>query len=181
MKSSVLGGAVVVREIGEEPGCDLWWDHLLADWQQATRPSLIVIVGGYGLAYEVDPFGDDQWCRLGDGSGRCETWAQERLDALTARLQRDSPQAMLVWATPGRIDPYGPLDIPLTAIDALDILIRSEAADHGHRVIELGAWLNDNLHLTVDGTHIGPEGVRALVPWLTDNLLPHLPELELSS
>lgn len=175
LKSSVGGGAVNVREIGDEPGCDLWWNSLLGEWQRTTRPTLIVIVGGYGLAYEIDPEGDDKWCRLGDGSGRCEQWAASRLAAMTERLRKESPDALVVWTTPGHIDPYGPLDIPRNAIDVLDRLIRAEAARHGDAVIDLGSWLDDHLDLTVDGTHIGPDGVRALIPWMVENLVPLVP------
>lgn len=175
LKSSVGGGAVVVREIGEEPGCDLWWNSLLSEWQRITQPTLIVIVGGYGLAYEIDPDGDNRWCRLGDGTGRCEKWAEVRLAAMTARLREESPDALLVWTTPGHIDPFGPLDIPRRAIDVLDRLIRSEAGQRGDPVIEFGEWLDDHLNLTVDGAHLGPDGVKALIPWMIDNLVPLVP------
>jgi peptidoglycan/LPS O-acetylase OafA/YrhL len=175
LKSSVGGGAVNVREIGDEPGCDLWWNSLLGEWQRTTQPTVIVIVGGYGLAYEIDPEGDSKWCRLGDGSGRCEQWAEARLAAMTERLREESPDALVVWTTPGHIDPYGPLDIPRNAIDVLDRLIRAEADRHGDAVIDLGSWLDDNLDLTVDGTHLGPDGVRTLIPWMIDNLVPLVP------
>jgi peptidoglycan/LPS O-acetylase OafA/YrhL len=175
LKSSVMGGAVTVRELGEEPGCDAWWNQLLGEWQRAVRPSVIVVVGGYGLAYEIDPNADDEWCRLADGSGRCETWAATRLTALADRLRVESPDATVVWTTPGHVDPYGPLDIPGEAIDALDRLVRDTAAAEGDPVIDLGSWLDDHLDLTVDGTHIGPEGVKALTPWMVDELVPLLP------
>ena len=175
LKTSVMAGAVGVRELGEEPGCDRWWNQLLGEWQRAVRPSLIVVVGGYGLAYEVDPEADDRWCRLGDGQGRCETWATDRVAALADRLREESPDATVVWTTPGHVDPYGPLDIPADAIDVLDGLIRDRAAAEGDQVIELGSWLDDNLDLTVDGTHIGLEGVRVLTPWMAERLIPLLP------
>jgi len=175
IKTSVMAGAVGVRELGEEAGCDRWWNELLGEWQRTVRPSLIVVVGGYGLAYEVDPENDDGWCRLGDGSGACEPWAADRLAATSERLRVESPDAVVVWTTPGHVDPFGPLDLPAAAIDELDTLIRARAEADGDPVVDLGAWLDDNLDLTVDGTHIGPDGVRVLTPWMAEKLSPLLP------
>ena len=170
MKNSANGGAVVVREIGEEPGCDLWWDDSLPSWLADRQPAVVVVIDAYGLAYEIDPEGDDRWCRLGDGSDRCEAWAADRLAALTARIAEYAPGAHVVWTTPGHIDPFGPLDIPADAIDVLIGLVRAESARSSMSVIELGAWLDDHLDLTVDGTHLGPDGVAALTPWMAVEL-----------
>lgn len=165
-KWSVAGGEVVTREAGEEPGCDQWWNELLPLWLAAVQPKMVLFVGGYGLAYPIDPAGDDQWCQLGDGSGRCEEWVAERLRMTSERIHAYAPGAHVVWATPGHVDPWGPFDIPAVSIDSLDTLIRAEAARDAASVIDLGAWLDDHMDLTVDGTHIGPEGVRALTPWM---------------
>lgn len=169
-KWSVGGGPVVVRDLGDEPGCDHWWNELLPAWLAATQPNLVVIIGGYGLAYPTDPANDDQWCQLGDGSGRCEAWATERLRMTSERIHAYAPQAHVVWTTPGHIDPWGPFDVPAGAIDSLDGLIRAEAVRDGASVIELGAWIDDHLDLTVDGTHLGPDGVRQLTPWMAVEL-----------
>lgn len=170
IKSSLDGGRVYVRELGEEPGCDLWWDESVPSWLADRAPALVVVIGGYGLAYEVDPAGDGRWCRLGDGSGRCEAWAAQRLQAMTERILQHAPTTHIVWTTPGHVDPYGPLDIPTPAIDALTTLLRAEAARAGMSLVDFGPWLDDHLHLTVDGTHLGPAGVEALTPWMTDEL-----------
>ncbi len=170
MKNSANGGAVAVRELGEEPGCDLWWDQSLPSWLADRQPALVVVIDAYGLAYEIDPDSTDDWCRLGDRSGRCETWAAGRLVALSERISAYAPEAHVVWTTPGHIDPFGPLDIPAEAIDVLQGLIRSEAARTSMSVIELGDWLDDHLDLTVDGTHLGPDGVAALTPWMSVEL-----------
>jgi peptidoglycan/LPS O-acetylase OafA/YrhL len=170
LQSSLDGGAVYTRELGEEPGCDLWWNESLPTWLTNRAPSLVVIVGGYVLAYEVDPDADDEWCRLGDGSGRCETWAAARLHATTERILQYAPNTHIVWTTPGHIDPFGALDVPGSAIDALSSLVRAEAATSSMSVIDLGPWLDAHLDLTVDGTHLGPDGVEALTPWMTDEL-----------
>lgn len=170
MKTSQNGGEVYARELGEEPGCDQWWDASLPSWLADRQPSLVVVVGNYGLAYEVDPDADDRWCRLGDGSGRCETWATARLAAVTARIAEYSPGSHVVWTTPAHIDPFGPLDVPPGAIDSLITLVRAEAARSGASVVDLGAWIDAHLDLTVDGTHLGPDGVAALTPWMAVEL-----------
>ena len=174
IKTSVLGGAVGVRELGEEPGCDRWWNEFLPGWLDAVDPDVVIVVGGYALAWEVDPGGDDGWCRLGDGSGRCEEWASVRLGALTERVRSHAPTARIVYTTAGHVDPWGPLDIPFDSIDVLNELIHAEAETSGLPVVDLGSWLDDHLHLTVDGTHLGPEGVEALAPWLAVELPPLL-------
>ncbi len=171
IKSSLDGGSVYVRELGEESGCDLWWDESLPSWLSERAPALVVLIGGYGLAYEVDPDANDQWCRLGDGSGRCETWAAGRLQAMTERIMQYAPDTHIVWTTPGHVDPYGPLDIPASAIDVLSTLMRAEAARGAMSLVDLGPWLDGHLDLTVDGTHLGPAGVEALTPWMTDELI----------
>ena len=170
IKTSTMGGAVEVRELGEEPGCDQWWNEYLPAWLDAVDPTMVVVVGGYALAWEVDPQGDDAWCRLGDGSGRCEEWAISRLSSLTARIREGAPASRIVFTTAGHVDPWGPLDIPTESIDVLNELIRDEAARAESPVVDLGTWLDDHLHLTVDGTHLGPEGVEALAPWMEDEL-----------
>ena len=170
LKTSRMGGAVAIRELGEEKGCDQWWDELLPQWLESVRPDAVIVVGGYALAWEVDPAADDSWCRLGDGSGRCETWATERLRALTERIRDEVVDARVVYTTAGRVDPWGPLDIPVESIDVLNVLIREETRRSGAEMVDLGSWLTDNLHLTVDGTHLGPEGVEALTPWLASEL-----------
>ncbi|MEY3035270.1 MAG: hypothetical protein RLZ86_1892 [Actinomycetota bacterium] len=170
LMTSFMGGAVAVRELGEEKGCDEWWNELLPQWLRTVRPDAVIVVGGYALAWEVDPMADDSWCRLGDGSGRCEKWAAERLRALTERIRDEGDDARVVFTTAGRVDPWGPLDIPADSIDALNVLIQDEARRSGSALVDLGSWLTENLHLTVDGTHLGPEGVRALTPWLATEL-----------
>jgi peptidoglycan/LPS O-acetylase OafA/YrhL len=170
LKTSRMGGAVAIRELGEEKGCDQWWNELLPQWLESVRPDAVIVVGGYALAWEVDPAADDSWCRLGDGSGRCETWATERLRALTERIRDEAGDTRVVYTTAGRVDPWGPLDIPVESIDVLNGLIGEETRRSGAAMIDLGSWLTDNLHLTVDGTHLGPEGVEALTPWLANEL-----------
>lgn len=174
IKTSVMGGAVRVRELGEEPGCDRWWNEYLPGWLASIDPDVVIVVGGYALAWEVDPQGDDGWCRLGDDTGRCEEWARVRLDALTERIREHAPNSRIIYTTAGHVDPWGPLDIPAESIHFLNDLIRGEAETSGLPVVELGSWLDENLHLTVDGTHLGPEGVEALAPWLTVELPPLL-------
>jgi peptidoglycan/LPS O-acetylase OafA/YrhL len=171
IKTSLDGGAVYVRELGEEPGCDLWWDKSLPSWLTERAPSMVVVVGGYGLAYEVDPTADGRWCRLGDGSGRCEAWAAARLKAMTERILQYAPHTHIVWTTPGHVDLYGPLDLPAPAIDRLSTLVKDEAARTAMSVVDLGPWLDRHLDLTVDGTHLGPAGVEALTPWMSDELV----------
>jgi hypothetical protein len=73
------------------------------------------------------------------------------------------------------VDPWGPLDIDPRAIDVLNTLIIDEAKRNQADVIDLGSWLDDNLDLTVDGTHLGPEGVAAVTPWLSERLVPLVP------
>ena len=170
IKTSTMGGAVEIRELGEELGCDQWWNEYLPAWLEAVDPTMVVVVGGYALAWEVDPRGDDDWCRLGDGTGRCEEWAVSRLSSLTARIREHAPSTRIVFTTAGHVDPWGPLDIPTESIDVLNELIRDEAARAESPVVDLGTWLDDHLHLTVDGTHLGPEGVEALAPWMEDEL-----------
>jgi len=170
IKTSKNGGAVYVRELGEEPGCDQWWNDSLPSWLDAKQPSLVVVIDTYGLAYAVDPDGNDQWCRLGDGSGRCETWAAARLRALTERIVEHVPSAEIVWTTPGHIDPFGPLDMPAAAIDTLTALMRHEAARSHMSLVEFGTWFDAHVDLTVDGTHLGPDGVAALTPWMAVEL-----------
>lgn len=174
IKTSTMGGAVEVREPGEEPGCDQWWNEYLPAWLEAVDPTMVVVVGGYALAWEVDPRGDDEWCRLGDGTGRCEEWASSRWSLLTARIREHAPATRIVFTTAGHVDPWGPLDIPTESIDALNELIRDEAARAESPVVDLGTWLDAHLDLTVDGTHLGPEGVEALAPWMEDQLTPLL-------
>jgi peptidoglycan/LPS O-acetylase OafA/YrhL len=175
LKTSYMGGAVTVREIGDEPGCDQWWKEYLPQWLAATRPDVVVIIGGYGLAWEIDPNGDDRWCVLGDGTNRCEPWARARIEATSGMLERLAPDAIVVWTTTGHVDPWGPLDIDPRAIDVLNTLIIDEAKRNQADVIDLGSWLDDNLDLTVDGTHLGPEGVAAVTPWLSERLVPLVP------
>jgi hypothetical protein len=129
-----------------------------------------MVVGGYALAYEVDPGADGRWCRLGDGTGRCESWAAGRLAATTERIRAYAPEAHVVWTTAGHVDPWGPLDIPPDAIDVLNRLIDAEARRSGASVLDLGTWLDGHLDLTVDGTHLGPEGVAALTPWMATEI-----------
>lgn len=174
IKTSTMGGAVEVRELGEEPGCDQWWNEYLPAWLDAVDPTMVVVVGGYALAWEVDPRGDDEWCRLGDGTGRCEEWAISRWSSLTARIREHAPATRIVFTTAGHVDPWGPLDIPTESIDVLNELIRDEAARAESPVVDLGTWLDVHLDLTVDGTHLGPEGVEALAPWMEDELTPLL-------
>lgn len=174
IKTSTMGGAVEIRELGEELGCDQWWNEYLPAWLEAVDPTMVVVVGGYALAWEVDPRGDDDWCRLGDGTGRCEEWAVSRLSSLTARIREHAPSTRIVFTTAGHVDPWGPLDIPTESIDVLNELIRDEAARAESPVIDLGTWLDAHLDLTVDGTHLGPEGVEALAPWMDEELTPLL-------
>ena len=174
IKTSTMGGAVEIRELGEEPGCDQWWNEYLPAWLEAVDPTMVVVVGGYALAWEVDPRGDDDWCRLGDGTGRCEEWAVSRLSSLTARIREHAPSTRIVFTTAGHVDPWGPLDIPTESIDVLNELIRDEAARAESPVVDLGTWLDAHLDLTVDGTHLGPEGVEALAPWMDEELTPLL-------
>ena len=175
VKTSVMGGEVKVRELGEEPGCDLWWNEYLPQWLDAVQPGVVTIVGGYGLAWDADPAGDDHWCHLGDGSGLCESWAKARIEATTDLIRAHAPDTTVVWMTVGHVDPWGPLDIAPEAIDALNVLIRAEAARSGSLLVDLGTWLDTHLDLTVDGTHLGIEGVEALVPWFDVNLAPIVP------
>jgi peptidoglycan/LPS O-acetylase OafA/YrhL len=170
LKTSYGGGRVVIREMGEEPGCDEWFDEILPAWLSDRRPTLVMVVGGYALAYEVDPGADGRWCRLGDGTGRCESWAAGRLAATTERIRAYAPEAHVVWTTAGHVDPWGPLDIPPDAIDVLNRLIDAEARRSGASVLDLGTWLDGHLDLTVDGTHLGPEGVAALTPWMATEI-----------
>lgn len=174
IKTSTMGGAVEIRELGEELGCDQWWNEYLPAWLEAVDPTMVVVVGGYALAWEVDPRGDDDWCRLGDGTGRCEEWAVSRLSSLTARIREHAPTSRIVFTTAGHVDPWGPLDIPTESIDVLNELIRDEAARAELPVVDLGTWLDAHLDLTVDGTHLGPEGVEALAPWMDEELTPLL-------
>ena len=174
IKTSTMGGAVEIRELGEEPGCDQWWNEYLPEWLDAVDPTMVVVVGGYALAWEVDPRGDDAWCRLGDGTGRCEEWAIDRWSSLTARIREHAPSTRIVFTTAGHVDPWGPLDIPTESIDVLNELIRDEAARTKSPVVDLGTWLDAHLDLTVDGTHLGPEGVEALAPWMDEELTPLL-------
>lgn len=174
IKTSILGGAVEIREVGEEPGCDQWWNEYLPQWLDTVDPTMVVVVGGYALAWEVDPRGDDEWCRLGDGIGRCEEWAASRWSSLTARIREHAPATRIVFTTAGHVDPWGPLDIPAESIDVLNELIRNEAALSESSVIDLGSWLDAHLDLTVDGTHLGPDGVEALAPWIDEQLTPLL-------
>ena len=170
LKTSVMGGAVNVRDKGEEPGCDEWWNVLLPGWLDAIEPEVVVVVGGYALAWEVDPQGDDNWCQLGDGTDRCKEWAAGRLGALDERVRQHSPLSRIVYTTAGHVDPWGPLDIPGESIDVLNALLRQQAMVSNSPIIDLGSWLDDHLDLTVDGTHLGPDGVEALAPWLADGL-----------
>ena len=175
LKTSVMGGAVQIREMGEEPGCDLWWNDYLPQWLDSVQPELVVIVGGYALAWEVDPDGDDNWCHLGDGGDHCEPWARARVQATTDLVRAHAPGATIVWTTTGHVDPWGPLDIEPGSIDVLNGMIRDEVVRSGSALVDLGAWLDDHLDLTVDGTHLGPEGVDALTPWLVETLAPIAP------
>lgn len=172
IKTSEMGGDVGVRELGEEKGCDKWWNELLPQWIEATFPDYVLVVGGYAMAWEIDPNNNDQWCQLGDGSGRCESWAGARLKATTERITQLNANAQVVFTTAGHVDPWGPLDIPLSSIDVLNRLIIAEVQRADLRLIDLGVWLNAHLHLTVDGTHLGPDGVTALAPWLRNELPP---------
>lgn len=176
LKTSVMGGDVRVREMGVEPGCDLWWNTYLPQWLDSVRPQVVTIVGGYGLAWEIDPDGDDNWCHLGDGSGHCEPWAKARIEATTDLIAAHAPDATIVWMTAGHVDPWGPLDIATESIDVLNSLIKDEVARTGSRLVDLGPWLDDHLDLTVDGTHLGADGVAALVPWLRERLVPLVPQ-----
>ena len=175
LKTSYMGGVVTVREIGDEPGCDQWWNEYLPQWLTATDPDVVVVIGGYGLAWEIDPNGDDRWCVLGDGANRCEPWARARIEATSEMVNRLAPDATVVWTTTGHVDPWGPLDIDPRAIDVLNQMIVDEARRTASEVVDLGSWLDDNLDQTVDGTHLGPEGVAALTPWLADRLVPLAP------
>lgn len=170
LKTSYMGGAVKVREIGEELGCDAWWNDYLPSWLRSVDPDVVVVVGGYALAWEIDPTGDDSWCVLGDGSGECETWARSRIEATSAVIDELAPDATIVWTTAGHVDPWGPLDIDPVAIGVLNSLIEAEVERTGADSIDLGAWLDEHLDLTVDGTHLGPEGVVALTPWMSEHL-----------
>jgi peptidoglycan/LPS O-acetylase OafA/YrhL len=170
IKTSYYGGQVVVRDIGEDPGCDEWFDESLPSWLSDRQPSMVLFVGGYGLAYEVDPANDGRFCRLADGSGRCETWAADRLARITDRVLTYAPNTKMVWATTGHIDPFGPLEMPPAAIDELNDLIRAEADRSRASVIDLGPWIDAHIDLTVDGTHLGPDGVEALTPWMSTEL-----------
>lgn len=172
IKTSVMGGAVGIREIGEEAGCDQWWDDLLPQWLRTVDPDIVIVVGGYALAWEADPNGDDEWCRLGDGSGRCEEWAGARLRATTERIDELTSDAKVLYTTAGHVDPWGPLDIPKPAIDALNELIVAEVERADLDLVDLGSWLDDHLDLTVDGTHLGADGITALIPWLREVLPP---------
>ena len=78
--------------------------------------------------------------------------------------------------TAGHVDPWGPLDIAPEAIDGLNSLIRGEAERSGSLLVDLGTWLDAHLDLTVDGTHLGADGVEALVPWFDVNLTPIVPQ-----
>lgn len=174
IKTSVMGGEVGIRELGEEPGCDKWWNELLPQWIESVLPDHVVVVGGYAMAWEVDPDNDDRWCHLGDGSDRCEAWVSERLKATTDRIEQLSPSTKIVYSTAGHVDPWGPLEIPSESIDVLNDLISSEVGRANLSLLDLGSWLDDNLDLTVDGTHLGPDGVAALTPWLAQRLPPIL-------
>lgn len=174
IKTSTMGGAVEIRELGEELGCDQWWNDYLPAWLEAVDPTMVVVVGGYALAWEVDPRGDDDWCRLGDGTGRCEEWATTRLSSLTARVREHAPATRIVFTTVGHVDPWGPLDIPTESVDVLNELIREEASRAESPLVDLGTWLDAHLDLTVDGTHLGPDGVEALAPWMDGELTPLL-------
>ena len=172
--------AVAPREIGELPGCDQWWNEYLPEALLAFEPTMVLLVGGYALAYEVDPAGDDRWCHLGDGSGRCEEWAAARLRAATERAHTYAPAAHLVVTTGGYVDPWGPQDISRPTIDVLNDLIRAEAARDGDSLIDLGGWLNEHLDLLYDGIHLGAEGIDALKPWIGDELAAVAAEQRLS-
>ena len=158
------------RDIGELPGCDQWWNEYLPEALLTFKPTMVLLVGGYVLAYEADPAGDDQWCHLGDGSGRCEEWAAARLRATTERVHTYAPQAHLVLATGGYIDPWGPQDISRPTIDVLNGLLRAEPVRDKDSLTDLGSWLNDHLDLLFDGIHLGTEGIDALKPWIADEL-----------
>jgi hypothetical protein len=90
---------------------------------------------------------------------------------LSERVHQYAPNAHYVMSTAGHVDPYGPLNIPHAAIDSLNVLIRAEAARDGASLIEMGSWVDDHLNLTVDGTHLGPAGVKAMTPWLKVQLV----------
>lgn len=162
--------AVQPRELGELPGCDQWWNEYLPEALLAFEPTMVVLVGGYVLAYEIDPEGDDRWCHLGDGSDRCEPWAAARLRATTERVHTYAPDAHLVIATGGYVDPWGPQNIERPTIDVLNELIRAEARRDGASLIDLGSWLNDHLELLYDGIHLGTQGIDALKPWISEEL-----------
>jgi len=176
LKTSVMGGDVRVREMGEEAGCDEWWNSYLPQWLDSVQPQVVTIIGGYGLTWEIDPEGDDNWCHIGDGSGRCDAWAKARVEATTDLTRSHAPDATIVWMTAGHVDPWGPLDIATEAIDGLNAIIAAEVERTGTQLIDLGPWLDDHLDLTVDGTHLGADGVAALVPWLDERLVPLVPQ-----
>ena len=176
LKTSVMGGEVRVREMGEEPGCDEWWNTYLPQWLESVQPTVVTIIGGYGLTWEIDPEGDDNWCHIGDGSGRCDEWARARVAATTDLIAEYAPDATIIWMTAGHVDPWGPLDISTEAIDGLNSIITAEVERTNTRLIDLGPWLDDHLDLTVDGTHLGADGVAALVPWLDERLAPLVPQ-----
>lgn len=166
--SSVLGGAVAIRELGEEPGCDEWWNVLLPQWLASFDPTLVVLIGGYGLAFETDPSVDDRWCAIAtdDPDGRCERYARERINATAARVHQFAPNAHLVITTLVHADPVGPLELPRERIDRLNVLMREEAARDGASIVDLCAWQDDHMDLLADGTHMVDEGVAALTPWI---------------
>lgn len=165
------GTEIVIRELGDEPGCDLWWNELLPQWLDSYQPDLVVLIGGYGLAYQVDPEGTDEWCELGDGSGRCESWAAQRLRMTSERIHTYAPNAHYVICTAGHIDPWGPMEIPGTAIDVLNELMWAEAKIDRASVIDLSPWLDEHSEYTVDGTHMGADGLRLMSPFMKTELL----------
>ena len=166
VKSDPTGTGVVIREIGTEKGCDEWWNTNLPLWLSNFKPDLVVLVGGYGLAFPIDPNADDHWCQLGDGSGACETWAAERLRMTSERIHTYAPQAHYVICTAGHVDPWGPMSIPHSAIDSLNELLFAEAKIDHASVIDLGPWIDDHLKYTVDGTHMGAEGLALMEPFM---------------